>query len=40
VLGQRGKACEALERLSQAGLAPARVHGFLTEQFFVEYRPR
>ena len=26
--------------MAEAGLAPARVHDFLTEQFFVEYRPR
>lgn len=26
--------------MAEAGLAPARVHGFLTEQFFVEYRVR
>jgi SAM-dependent methyltransferase len=26
--------------MAEAGLVPARVHGFLTEQFFVEYRPR
>jgi ubiquinone/menaquinone biosynthesis C-methylase UbiE len=25
--------------MAEAGLAPARVHDFLTEQFFVEYRP-
>jgi SAM-dependent methyltransferase len=26
--------------MAEAGLVPARVHGFLTEQFFVEYRAR
>ena len=26
--------------MAEAGLVPARVHDFLTEQFFVEYRPR
>jgi SAM-dependent methyltransferase len=26
--------------MAEAGLVPARVHGFLTEQFFVEYRRR
>ncbi len=26
--------------MAEAGLAPARVHGFLAEQFFVEYRAR
>ena len=26
--------------MAEAGLFPARVHEFLTEQFFVEYRPR
>ena len=26
--------------MADAGLAPARVHDFLTEQFLVEYRPR
>ena len=26
--------------MAAAGLVPARVHGFLSEQFFVEYRPR
>jgi SAM-dependent methyltransferase len=26
--------------MAEAGLFPARVHDFLTEQFFVEYRPR
>jgi SAM-dependent methyltransferase len=26
--------------MAEAGLAPARVHDFLTEQFFIEYRPR
>jgi ubiquinone/menaquinone biosynthesis C-methylase UbiE len=26
--------------MAEAGLTPARVHDFLTEQFFVEYRPR
>jgi SAM-dependent methyltransferase len=26
--------------MAEAGLAPVRVHDFLTEQFFVEYRPR
>jgi hypothetical protein len=26
--------------MAEAGLIPSRVHPFLTEQFFVEYRPR
>jgi SAM-dependent methyltransferase len=26
--------------MAEAGLVPARVHDFLTEQFFVEYRPQ
>jgi hypothetical protein len=26
--------------MAEAGLVPVRMHGFLTEQFFVEYRVR
>jgi len=25
--------------MAAAGMGPAKVHDFLTEQFFVEYRP-
>lgn len=31
---------EVDEAMAEAGLAPVGVHEFLTEQFFVEYRPR
>ncbi len=31
---------EADAAMAEAGLVPARVHGFLAEQFFVEYRAR
>jgi hypothetical protein len=31
---------EVVAAMAEAGHVPARVHDFLTEQFFVEYRPR
>jgi len=37
---QKMSRAEVDAAMAEAGLAPARVHDFLTEQFFVEYRPR
>lgn len=37
---QRMSRQEVDAAMAEAGLAPARVHDFLTEQFFVEYRPQ